>query len=161
VSTVTISPALDLALRQAIAQCRLRLTPQARSSEIIARLESFGVTASLNLGMLELSQNGAPVNTVTVLTSLATKAPEFFISADNGNPKTWNREQKVEYLKTHSYQEYELLCSGTQQRADVALDPQMTAEEWHTLDWQSKNLMMQTYNNKVIAAIQARHKVKA
>jgi len=157
-TAVTITSALDLALRQAIMQCRLRLTPLARSSEIITRLESFGVTASLNLGMLELSQNGAPVNTVQVLTSLATKAPEFFISADTGNPKTWNREQKVEYLKTHSATEYEMLCSGKQQRADVALDPQMTAEEWRTLDWQSKNLMMQTYDNKVISAIQARHK---
>lgn len=156
-STVTITPALDLALRQAIAQCRLRLTPLARSSEIITRLETFGITASLNLGMLELSQNGAPVNTVTVLTSLAQKAPEFFITA-TGDPKTWTREQKIDYLRTHSAEEYEMLCAGKQQRADVALDPQMTVEEWRTLDWQSKNLMIKTYDPKVIALIQARHK---
>jgi hypothetical protein len=156
-STVTITPALDLALRQAIAQCRLRLTPLARSSEIITRLETFGVTASLNLGMLELSQNGAPVNTVTVITSLAQKAPEFFITA-TGDPKTWTREQKVEFLRTHSDLEYQMLYTGKQQRADVALDPQMTVEEWRTLDWQSKNLMIKTYDPKVIAAIQARHK---
>jgi hypothetical protein len=156
-STVTITPALDLALRQAIAQCRLRLTPLARSSEIITRLETFGVTASLNLGMLELSQNGAPVNTVTVITSLAQKAPEFFITA-TGDPKTWTREQKVEFLRTHSDLEYQMLCTGKQQRADVALDPQMTVEEWRMLDWQSKNLMIKTYDPKVIAAIQARHK---
>jgi hypothetical protein len=156
-STVTITPALDLALRQAIAQCRLRLTPLARSSEIITRLETFGITASLNLGMLELSQNGAPVNTVTVITSLAQKAPEFFITA-TGDPKTWTREQKVEFLRTHSDLEYQMLYTGKQQRADVALDPQMTVEEWRTLDWQSKNLMIKTYDPKVIAAIQARHK---
>jgi hypothetical protein len=107
--------------------------------------------------MLELSQNGAPVNTVTVLTSLAQKAPEFFITA-TGDPKTWTREQKIDYLRTHSAEEYEMLCAGKQQRADVALDPQMTVEEWRTLDWQSKNLMIKTYDPKVIALIQARHK---
>lgn len=156
-STVTITPPLDLALRQAIAQCRLRVTPLARSSEIISKLESYGVTASLNLGMIELSQNGAPVNTVTVLTSLASKAPEFFLQTTD-DPSTWTNTQKIEYLKTHSATEYATLLSGKYQRADVALDPQMTVEEWRTLDWQSKNLMIKTYDPKVIAAIQARHK---
>ena len=127
--------AIDSALRRAFSEASVRVAPDARTTDIIAALAALGVTATVQDGVLILAQGETTMHTVLALRGFASK-PEnakFFVVAGQ-HPATWSRRQKVEYLASHSDEDYRRLIQTPALEAGVrVLDPNMSKSEYALL----------------------------
>ena len=134
-ATITVGAGLDSALRREFSNASIRLAPDARMTDIIAALQSMGVTASLTDGVVVLDQAGTQMHTTLALRNFA-KMPqhERFIVKQGQHPRTWTTKEKSEYISKNGLEKYEQLISGPVLDAGVrVLDANMDRQSYENL----------------------------
>jgi hypothetical protein len=157
-ATLGTSGAIDSALRRAFSEASVRLQPDTKISDIVAALAALGVTASVQDGVLILAQGETTMHTVLALRGFASK-PEnakFFVLSGQ-HPKTWSHKEKVEYLKTHSDDDYRKLVQQPVLEAGVkTLDPNMSKSEYALLTRAERVAFIREFGDGAVSHILGR-----
>jgi len=140
-ATIGVGAQLDSALRRAFSDASIRLKPDTRMTDVVEALGAMGVTAELEDGnILMLRQGTTELHTVKALRNfVAMPQHEKFIVVEGQHPYTWSLQKKVEYLRTHTAEEYRTLCQSPVLEAGVrVLDANMSREDYDNLTTKEK-----------------------
>ncbi len=134
-TTIGAPKTIDSALRRAFSEASIRVHPDTRMTDVLAAFEAMGITTEIQDGVLVLRQDQTSFNTSLALRSFANR-PEnakFFV-LETSDPKTWTAAKKVEYLRTHTADEFGRLCSQPVIEAGVkVLDVNMSRSDYENL----------------------------
>jgi hypothetical protein len=146
---------IDSALRRAFSEASVRVAPDARTTDIVAALGTLGITAEVTDGVLVLSQGETSFNTSLALRNFA-KRPEhagFFI-LDGAHPAQWSNKKKIEYLSTHSDDEFRALVQSPVLEAGVrVLDANMSKSDYQNLTRREKVQFIREYGDGAVGRI--------
>jgi hypothetical protein len=158
-TTIGTSAAIDSALRRAFSDSSVRLQPEARTTDIIGALETLGIACTVEDGLLLMRQGSTEMNTNRALRSFAAR-PEFakFFVLSTEDPKTWTREQKTEYLRTHSPEEFGRLCSKPIVATVRVLDANMSRADYANLSVAEKISFINEFGSEGVQRVMGKVK---
>ena len=145
----------DSALRRAFSDASVRLQPTTRITDIVAALETLGVTATVEDGLLVLKQGSTEMSTNRALRYFAAR-PEHssFFVLTTADPKTWTVGQKTEYLRTHSAEEFGRLCLQPVLDAGIkTLDANMSRADYSKLTRAEKQAFIREYGDEGVSRV--------
>jgi hypothetical protein len=137
----------DAALRSAFAQLGVRIAPDAKTSEMIPQLEAFQMTATVDQGVLTISQHGAVISTGTALKAFTGKHPEHFVlpggqvrsKADLQPANTPEGvRQRTELIREQGYDSFAKIISNASLRPGVVASREMSRSDWMNLTTSEK-----------------------
>ncbi len=134
-ATIAVKANVDTALRKGFSEASVRPRPETQMSAIVGALEGLGITVAIEDGLLVLAQGTTQMHTGKALRTLATK-PEFkdFFVQEGSHPSQWSTEKKIEYLKTHSDEEFRALLQAPALESGVrTMDPNMSRKDYANL----------------------------
>jgi len=159
-ATLGVGAAIDSALRHGFSDASVRLMPETRVSDVVKALEVLGITVEMQDGTLVLKQGEMTLHTVLSLRNFAkrTESGKFFVQ-EGQHPNTWSRERKVEFLRTHSDDEYRALLQSPVLEAGIkTLDPNMSRSEYLGLTRKEKQLFIREYGADTVGRIMRKSK---
>jgi len=156
-TAIGIAAGIDSALRRGFSEASVRVAPHTRMTDIVASLEQLGITVTITEGVLLLAQGVTQMNTALALRSFAAR-PEnakYFVQ-EGAHPSQWSREKKIEYLSTHTDDEYRALIQSPALEADIrVLDPNMKKADYLNLTRHEKMLFVDTYGPDAVGRVLA------
>jgi len=155
-----VTAGIDSALRKGFSEASVRLAPETRITDVIAALTAMGVSAAVEDGLLVLSQGDTQMHTGKALRNFAAK-PEHtkFFVAEGSHPSQWSQQKKVEYLRTHTDEDYRKLVQSPALEAGVkTMDPNMSKAEYLALTRQEKLAFIREFSDKAVSKIMAKAK---
>lgn len=157
-ATIGTTGALDNALRRAFSDASIRLQPDCRMTDVCAALQTMGVIAELQDNVLVLRQDTTELHTTKALRSFAAMPQhERFIVKQGQHPSTWTRQQKVEYLKTHSDDDYRRLIQSPVLQSGVrTLDANMSREDYEQLTRAEKVAFVREFGPEGISRVMSK-----
>jgi hypothetical protein len=115
----------------------------------------MGVTVEIEDGVLVLRQGATEMHTVKALRGFAQR-PEhakFFVIAGQ-HPSSWSSKQKVEFLASHSDDEYRALIQTAVLDAGVkVLDPNMSRADYQNLTRKEKVQFIREFGDGAVGRI--------
>lgn len=154
-ATIAVSASVDSALRRAFSEASVRLQPTALMSSVIAALEGLGIKVEITDGVLCLSQGATQMNTSLALRNFA-KRPEFagFFVIDGAHPSQWSTERKIEYLRTHSDEDFRNLLQQPVLESGIrALDPNMSRKDYANLTRAERMAFIREFSDDAVRRI--------
>lgn len=154
-AAIGVSGAIDSALRRGFSEASVRLQPEAKISDIVTGLSTLGVTVTVEDGLLTLRQGDTEMVPAKALRTLTTK-PEFqkFFVVDGQHPSTWSTRTKIEYLRTHSDDDFRRLIQAPVLEAGVrVLDPNMEKSAYLALTRKEKMQFISEYGDEAVRQI--------
>jgi hypothetical protein len=154
-ATISITASVDSALRKAFSEASVRLLPETQMSAIITGLENMGVKVSVEDGLLVLAQGETVMHTGKALRTLATK-PEFkrFFVQEGQHPAQWSTEKKIEYLRTHSDEEYRTLIQSPVLESGIrTMDPNMSRKDYGQLTRSERMAFIREFGDDAVRRI--------
>lgn len=157
-ATITVGAALDSALRREFSNASIRLRPETRMTDVIASLSKMGVVAELQDDVLVLRQERTQMHTTLALRTWAKmKEHEQFIVVEGQHPYQWSREKKIEFLRTHSDDEYRALIQQPVLDSGVkVLDANMSREDYDRLTTKEKVLFVKTFGEAGVRRVMSK-----
>lgn len=154
-ATIGISNALDGAFRKACSDAGVRLKPGASISAIIAAFEAMGITSSVDQGLLVLQQGTTFLHPGLSLRTFASKKEnEVHFVTSGSHPSTWEPEQKVAYLRTHTADEYgKLLRQPVLEPGIRTLSLDMTSDQYKNLTPEEKVQFVREYGSDGVSRV--------
>ena len=154
-AAIAVSATVDSALRRAFSEASVRLQPDALMSSLIAALEGLGIKVEITDGVLCLSQGQTQMNTSLALRNFS-KRPEnvaFFV-IDGAHPSQWSKERKIEYLSTHTDEQYRALIQSPVLDAGVrTMDPNMSRKDYSNLTRSEKIAFLREFGSDAASRI--------
>ena len=154
------SAAIDSALRRGFSEASVRLHPDTRITDVVAALAAMGITTEVQDGCLVLRQDQTMLHTTMSLRNFA-KRPEhskFFVQ-EGAHPSQWSTQKKVEFLSTHSDDDYRALVQSPVLEAGVrVLDPNMSKSAYKNLTRKEKIAFLAEYGEIAAGRILAKAK---
>ena len=141
---------IDSALRKAFSDASVRVAPTTRMTDIIEALKAMGIGVEVQDGVLVLTQGTTSFNTSLALRNFSIR-PEHarFFVLETSDPKTWTTAKKVEYLRTHSADEYAKLCRAPVIEAGIrVLDANMSRHDYENLTRAEKVQFLSEYGDE-------------
>lgn len=155
-ATLAISGELAGALRKACSDAGLRLKDDTRLSDVIAALEAMAVKCSVQDGLFVMDQQGTNVHVGLGLRNFAQKHEQFFVGAKD-HPSKWDQAQKIEYLRTHSADEFAALLRKPALDAGIKpLDPGMDSASYSRLTLAEKITFCREFGEDAVRAVVGR-----
>lgn len=154
-ATISVSSSVDSALRRAFSEASVRLQPDALMSSIIAALEGLGIEISIQDDVLVMQQGATQMNTSLALRNFA-KRPEYaqFFVLEGNHPTQWSREKKIEFLKTHSDEEFRaMLQAPVLEQGIKCLDPNMSRQSYEQLTRSERMQFIKEYGSDAVGRI--------
>ena len=149
------SSAIDSAIRRGFSEASVRVAPETRITDIVAALGTMGVTAEIQDGVLVLAQSGTEMHTVKALRNFAAR-PEntkFFVQ-EGQHPSQWSTKKKIEFLSTHSDDEYRRLVQSPVLEAGVrTLDPNMSKGDYLNLTRKEKMQFIAEFGSDAVGHV--------
>lgn len=132
--------AIDSALRRGFSEASVRVAPTTRMTDVISALETMGVTVAVDDGLLVLAQGATEMHTARALRSFAQRPEhEKFFVVEGSHPSQWSTQKKLDFLSTHSADDYAHLCHAPVLDAGVkTLDANMSRADYANLTRQEK-----------------------
>jgi hypothetical protein len=157
-ATIGTTAELDRAMRRAFSDASVRLKPDAQITDIVAALTALGINTEIIDGVLCLSQGVTQMNTALALRNFAQRPEhEKFFVQQGAHPSTWSTEKKIEYLKTHSDEEYRTLLQQPVLESGVrVLDPNMSKTAYKNLTRAEKVQFIREFGSDATARIMIR-----
>lgn len=159
-ATLGTSAQIDSALRIAFSEASVRLQPDTKITDVVAALAALGVTASVQDGVLVLAQGETTMHTVLALRGFASKSEnaKFFVLS-GAHPKTWSHKQKVEFLATHSDEDYRRLIQQPVLEAGIkTMDANMSKSDYLNLTRAEKVAFLREYGLDAAGRIMSKAK---
>jgi hypothetical protein len=154
-ATIGTPAELDRILRKNFSDCGIRIAPDTRMTDVLEAFKAIGVAVVVEDGFLVLSQGGTVFHTAQALKGFATKAENanFFV-LQTGDPKSWTREQKVAYLRTHNDSDYRRLIQQGPISPNIgALDANMSKSDYLKLTRQEKLAFISEFKDDAVRQI--------
>lgn len=127
---------------------------------VLDTLTANGVTAEAAFGQLALTQNGTPAHSAVLMEALAKQRTELFFPRTTEavtSRDQLDRQGKVEYIRTHTEQEWRDLPQTAATDQVVVLDPaRMTKKQWLSLDRKTRVDLSGQWGEKIVGSIMAR-----
>lgn len=159
-ATVGVSSSIDSALRRAFSEASVRLQPETKISDVVAALGTMGIGVEVQDGVLVLQQGSTSFNTALALRNFA-KRPEhenFFVQ-DGAHPSQWSKEKKIEFLRTHTDEEYRTMIQSPVLEAGVkTMDPNMSRADYKNLTRAEKIAFLREFGSDAAARIMQKAK---
>lgn len=139
---------LDTAIRNAFAASGVRIAPEAKTSEIAAKLTEYQMTPTVDGGLLAITQHGAPISVGTALAAFVAKHPENFIlpggqvrSLADLRPADTDegRKQRVELIRAKGLDEFNRIVNAPNLRSGVVANREMNKADWKNLTTREKS----------------------
>ncbi len=155
---------MDTAIRNAFAASGVRIAPEAKTSEIAAKLTEYQMTPSVDGGLLAITQHGAPISVGTALAAFVGKHPENFILpgsqvrslADLRPANTEEgRKQRVELIKTQGLEAFGKIVTSPNLRPGVTANREMSKADWQNLTTREKSAAI-TADPEIVSVIHGR-----
>lgn len=138
---------IDSVLRRAFSEASVRLRPDAKVTDIVEALKLMGIAVEVQDGVLVLQQGATSFNTSLALRNFA-KRPEhekFFVQ-EGAHPSQWSTERKIEFLRTHSDEEFRNLLQTPVLNAGIrTMDPNMSRKDYSNLTRAEKIMFIREY----------------
>jgi len=153
-----ITAQVDSALRRGFSEASVRLDPETRITDVLASLETLGITATIQDGVLLLAQGQTQMNTSLALRSFSQR-PEFakFFVQEGQHPYQWSKEKKLDYLSKHSAEEYRALVQRPVLEAGLkVLDPNMSRKDYESLTRQERIQFIREYGANAVSNVMAK-----
>jgi hypothetical protein len=101
-------------------------------SSLIAALQGLGIEVGVEDGVLVMRQGTTEFNTSLALRNFSQKGEfaEFFV-VEGAHPSQWSTTKRIEYLRTHSDDQYRALLQAPALEAGIkVLDPNMPKNDY-------------------------------
>jgi hypothetical protein len=151
---------IDSALRRGFSEASVRVHPDTKMTDIVAALATMDIVTEIQDDTLVLRQDRTMMHTVLALRNFA-KQPEhaaFFVQ-DGAHPSTWSTAKKIEYLSTHSDDEYRALIQSPVLEAGVrVLDPNMSKADYLNLTRLEKTRFISEYGPDAVSRVMGKKK---
>ena len=154
-ATFGTTGAIDSALRRGFSEASVRVAPATKISDVVAALGAMGVTVELQDNVLVMAQSGTEMHTVKALRSFAAR-PEHtkFFVIDGAHPAQWSREKKIEFLSTHTDDEFRALVQTPVLQAGIrTMDSNMSKSDYLQLTRQEKIAFIGEYGPDAVGRI--------
>jgi hypothetical protein len=154
-ATIAVSASVDSALRRAFSEASVRLQPDCKMTDVIDALKAMGIGVEVQDGVLVLQQGSTSFNTSLALRNFS-KRPEnvaFFV-VDGAHPSQWSKERKIEYLRTHTDEQYRALIQSPVLDAGVkTMDPNMSRADYSNLTRSEKIAFLREFGSDAASRI--------
>jgi hypothetical protein len=151
---------LDSALRRGFSEVGARPKPETKMTDVIAGLNSLGVTAEMDAGLLILKQGDTVFNSGLCLRGLAARAEFahlFVTHADN--PHNWTTEMKMQFIREHGADAWARKANGPVLTPTVGvLDQNMSYADYQNLTRQERVAFIREFGDLAVSRIMQKRK---